>query len=288
MKKLVFVLLALFSFLSWASLMPARSAQQPQDLLIKEYKIGPRDLLEIKVFELPELDNVTVRVSEDGSITLPLVQNIKVEGLTKDEVERKLAGLLEEKYLRNPQVSIFIKEYQSKHVALIGAVERPGMYQIIGKLSLLELLGEAGGLRDNASNEISVLREEKEGLTSMLTIDLEEMWANKNPKLNIPLQPNDVVNIPVDKIIAIYVFGEVKNPGALQVIKSKKIWLSQAIAQVGGPTEYASISKVTIKRRDKNGKENNIQVNLKDILKGKKPDVLLQEGDVVYVPESIF
>ncbi len=113
--------------------------------------------------------------------------------------------------------------------------------------------------------------------------------ANGNQKLNMPLQPGDVINIPVDKIILVFVFGEVRNPGALQVKMSKKITLLQAIAQAGGTTEGASKGGITIKRKDrKTGKEIKMKFNLKDIIKGKKPDIELIEGDVVFVPESIF
>jgi len=292
----LFVLAAAF-LLILSPLLPARQlesfpqtkpAQPPQDIFIKEYKIGPKDLLEIRVLELPELSNFTVRVSEDGSITLPLLQSVKVEGLTKDEIERKLAGLLSEKYINNPQVSVFIKEYQSKRVALMGAVEKTGMYEIVGKLNLLQLITQAGGLKENAAKEINILREGKNGLSANLTIDLDQLFIDRNSKLNIPLQPNDVIYIPADKIINIYVFGEVKSPGAFQIKMSEKITLLKAIAQAGGPTENASKSRVTIKRIDENGKEQKIIVNLKDIINGKKPDIPLKDGDVIFMPESIF
>jgi polysaccharide export outer membrane protein len=256
-------------------------------MFVKEYKIGPRDLLEIKVFELPEL-NQTVRVSEDGTITLPLLQSIKIEGLTKDEVERKLAALLEEKYVKNAQVSVFIKEYQSNRVSVIGAVEKQGMYELIGKQNLIQIISQAGGLKENASDEIFVLREGKNGIAANIKIDLEELFLNNNQKLNIPIQPNDIINVPIDKPIHIYVYGEVKSPGVLQVKMSKKITLLQAVAMAGGLTEGASKSRVTLKRRDKTGKETSLKVNLKNISNGKKPDIVLKEGDVIYVPASIF
>ncbi len=97
----------------------------PQQEYTVEYKIGPKDLLEISVFGQDEL-NKTVRVSEDGKITFPLLGEVEVEGLTKVELEKKLSRLLEEKYLHNPQVTIFIKEYQSKRVSVLGAVKNPG------------------------------------------------------------------------------------------------------------------------------------------------------------------
>ncbi|MBC7364461.1 MAG: polysaccharide biosynthesis/export family protein [Candidatus Aminicenantes bacterium] len=248
--------------------------------------IGPRDLLEIKVFELPEFDQ-TVRVSENGTITLPLLGNVEVWGLTKEKLEKKLASLLD-KYVKNAQVSVFIKEYQSSRVAIIGAVEKPGMYELVGRQTLLQMISQAGGFKENAANEIYVLRESEDGNTASISIDLEDLLLNGNQKLNIPLQPNDVINVPVDKEIIIYVFGEVRNPGALKVKRSQKITLLKAIAQAGGLTENASKRGITIKRKDLNGKEINMTVNLNDIIKGKTKDIPLKEGDVVIVKESIF
>ncbi len=267
---------------------PASFAQTGQEAFIREYKIGPKDLLEIKVVELPEL-NLAVRVSEDGSITLPLIGRVELGGMTKDAAERKIAALLAEKYVNNPQVSVFIKEYQSNRVALIGAVKTPGMYEMIGSMNLLELISKAGGFTDNTGNDLYVTREGKDGSQIKLTINLDDLIINGNQNLNIPLQPRDIVTVSVDKIIQVYVWGEVKNPGALSVKLSKKITLMQAIAQAGGTTATAKKSAVVIKRKDeKTGKEIQIKANLNDIIKGKAPDPPLKEGDVVYVPESFW
>jgi len=261
---------------------------QEQEGFVKEYRIGPKDLLEITVFELPEL-NQTVRVSEDGSISLPLLGKVLIESLTKEELEKKLADLLEENYLKKARVTIFIKEYQSKRVSVIGAVGKPGMYELIGRVSLLDMISQAGGLTVGAASELYVIREGKDGIQSKLTIDLNDLIINNNQNLNIQLMPTDLINIPIDQIINVYVFGAVRNPGALQVKMSKKFTLLQAIAQAGGTAEGASKSGIIIKRKDlKTGKEITNKVNLKDIINGKKPDIELQEGDVVYVPESVF
>jgi polysaccharide export outer membrane protein len=260
---------------------------QEEPAFVKEYKIGPKDLLEITVFERPELSQ-TVRVSEDGSISLPF-GNIRAEGLTKEELEKKLAQVLDEKWLKNPRVTVFIREYQSQRVSVIGAVGKPGIYELIGRVSLLEIISQAGGLTDRASSELYVLREGKNGIQAKLAIDLNDLIINNNQKLNVPLMPKDVINIPIDQIINVFVFGAVRNPGALQVKMSKKITLLQAIAQAGGTADGASQSGIVIKRKDKKtGKEIEIKVNLKDIIKGKKPDIELLEGDVVFVPESVF
>jgi len=283
-KRNIFLLATSFIILVCINIYP----QEDQATFIKEYKIGPKDLLEITVFELPDL-NQTVRVSEDGSVSLPLLGRVEIEGLTREELEKKLADLLEEKYLKKARVTIFIKEYQSKRVSVIGAVGKPGMYELLGRVSLLEMISQAGGLTDQAASELYILREGENETQTKLTIDLNDLIINNNQKLNIPLMPKDVINIPIDQIINVFVFGAVRNPGALQVKMSKKITLLQAIAQAGGTVDGASKSGIVIKRKDKKtGKEVNIKLNLKDIIKGKKADIELQEGDVVYVPESIF
>ena len=262
---------------------------QTQDVFIREYKIGAKDLLEIKVVDVPEL-NLAVRVSQEGSITLPLVGRVELSGLTKDAAERRIAGkLVEGNYLKNPQVTIFIKEYQSNRVALFGAVKTPGMYELIGEMSLLELISKAGGFLENAGDEVLVWRESKDGKGATLALDLNDLVLNGNQRINIPLQPRDVISVPIDRIIQIYVWGEVRNPGALSVKTSRKVTLIQAIAQAGGTTDAAKESAVVIKRRDaKTGKETQMTVNLKDVMKGKKEDIPLKEGDIVYVPVSFW
>ena len=263
--------------------------QDGKEVFIREYKIGAKDLLEIKVVEVPEL-NLTVRVSEDGSITLPLVGRVEIGGLTKEAAEGRIAArLVEGNYVKNPQVTIFIRDYQSNRVTLFGAVKTPGMYELVGEMSLLELVSKAGGFLENAGNEIFVMREGKDGRGERITVDLNDLVLNGNQSLNIALQPSDVVSVPIDKIIQIYVWGEVRNPGALTVKTSKKITLVQAIAQAGGTTDAAKKSAVVIKRRDeKTGKETRMTVDLNKIMKGQKADIPLKEGDVVYIPESFW
>ena len=262
---------------------------QVDEAFIKEYRIGAKDLLEITIVEMPEL-NQSVRVSEDGSITLPLIGKVMIDGLTKEELEKRLAALLlEQNYVKNARVTVFIKEYQSKRVALIGAVNKPGMYELVGRMTLLQLISQAAGLTDKASSELFVLREGKDGSQDRIVIDLDDLINKGNQTLNIPLQAGDIVNIPTEQIINVYVFGAVRNPGVIPVKMSQKISVLQAIAQAGGLLEGASKSGVMITRKDrKTGKETKIKVNLNDVLKGKRPAIDLVEGDVVYVPASIF
>jgi polysaccharide export outer membrane protein len=261
--------------------------QTAKETFVHAYRIGPGDLLEIKVFEVEQLSQ-TVRVSEDGSITLPLLGRVVVEGLTQDGVVQKLTGLLSAKYVKNPQVTIFIKEYKNQQVAVIGAVKDPGSYELVGRKNFLQIISMAGGFTEMAGNEASILREGADGKTSAITIDLKDLLVNNNQALNIALEPNDVVNVPVDREIRVFVMGRVTKPGAVKAKLSEGISLLQAIADAGGLAEGAKESAVMITRKNADGKEQKIKVNLKDILKGKKKDIKLQEGDVVFVPESFW
>lgn len=253
----------------------------------QEYRVGPKDLLEISVFGLDEL-NTTVRVSEDGNITLPLLGEIEIEGLTKTQVENKLRDLLAEKYLQDPQVTIFIREYQSKRVSVLGAVSNPGPYELLGSQTIMQIIAMAGGMTPDAGDQIIVLRQQEDGTSRSIRISVEELVIKGNAQLNIQMEPGDIINIPVDEIFHIYVFGQVNSPGALEVKSSNIPTLLRAIAQAGGFRERAAKGRVLIKRKDEEGKEIKIKVNVKDIIKGKKEDVQLQQNDVVFVPESIF
>jgi polysaccharide export outer membrane protein len=272
---LAFLLSGLFPFISFA-------LQKERPSSLNDYRIGARDLLEIRVFELPEL-NQTVRVAEDGSISLSLLGKVDVAGLTAQELEKKLASILDQKYTKASHITVFIKEYQK--VAVFGAIGKPGNYELVGPTTLLQVISLAGGLTPDAMGELYIFRQEPGGEKTKITIDLRDLIGNGNQALNIELQLNDVVNIPVDQTLTVFVYGEVKNPGAIQFKQSKKITLLQAIAQAGGPTEWASKSRVMIKRKDlRTGKEMRIPVNLKDVIGGKISDIILVEGDVIIVP----
>ncbi|MFZ2054479.1 MAG: SLBB domain-containing protein, partial [Candidatus Aminicenantales bacterium] len=225
--------------------------------------------------------------SEEGQISLPYLGDIEVEGLTRGELEKRLVQLLQEKnYMQDPQVSVLIVEFQSKRVYLLGAVGTAGPYELLGRLTLLKLLSQAGGLTADAGNEIIITRQVPGGSKTSLKISVEDLMLKGDPSLDIPLQPDDIINIPVDKTILIYITGQVRTPGALQVRRSSIPTLLRAIAQAGGFADRASKGSVLIKRTDEAGKEVEIKVNVGDIMKGKRKDVPLKEGDVVIVPEK--
>jgi polysaccharide export outer membrane protein len=266
---------------------PSAPPQNAPEEFVRAYRIGPGDLLELKVFEVDQLSQ-TVRVSEDGSITLPLLGQIQIQGLTQEGVVQKLSYLLQAKYVKNPQVTIFIKEYRNQQVAVVGAVQKAGSYELVGRKNLLQMISMAGGLSDNYSDEIFVLREGPDGKPKTIAIDLKDLLINGNQELNIPIEPNDVISIPINREIKVFVMGRVNKPGSVTAKLSSGVTLLQAIADAGGLAEGAKESGVTITRRDKSGREQKIKVNLKDIIKGKKMDMKLLEGDVVNVPGGFW
>jgi polysaccharide export outer membrane protein len=253
-----------------------------------EYKIGPKDLLEITVLGVQEINKHVVRVSEEGRITLPLLGEVGVGNLTKFEVEKKLTGLAGEKIVLNPQVTVHILEYLSRRVSVVGAVEKPGPFELLGRQTVLNAISEAGGLTRDAGEEIIIIRQLPAGESASIRISIDGLFVQGDPKLNLVLEPGDVINVPVDKLVPIYVFGQVRNPGALQVKRSSLPTLTQAIAQAGGFTDRANRKRVQIRRKDAAGHEIEINVNVRNILKGKIKDIPLLVNDTVYVPESLL
>jgi polysaccharide export outer membrane protein len=257
--------------------------ENPPPPSYNEYKIGPKDLLDIRVYGQDKL-TAQVRVSELGRITLSLVDEVEVNGLTAAELEKKLAKLYE-KWVVNPQVSVFIRELRSNRVSIVGAVQKPASYELLGRQTLLGLISEAGGLTKDVAKEIIILRMLADGSTIRLTVLVDDLMNKGDPKANIPLEPGDLINVQVDKAVQIYVFGQVKNPSALTVLRSNIPTLMQAIAQAGGFTERAKKSSVIVRRKEADGTEKQLRINVKDILAGK-PDFQLQEGDTIYVEET--
>jgi len=251
-----------------------------------DYRIGRQDLLELKVFDLKELDQ-TVRVADDGSITLPLLGRLDAAGLTKGELEALIARLLEARFVRNPQVTIFVKEYQSKKVAVSGAVKKPDTYEMLGEKTLLEMISLAGGLDRDLGKEIIIFRPQEEG-TQRIAINLDKLVYEADPTLNVAVLPGDIVYVPAVEKVRIFVTGAVKTPNLYEVPRSEPVTVLKAVTLAGGTTDRASQSKVQIIRTGADGQRVTIPVNLKKVKRGKAEDPILQKDDLVLVPESFF
>lgn len=250
------------------------------------YRIGPKDLIEIKVFEVPEL-NIERRVSEEGTINLPLIGDVPAKGLTDVELAARLKALLESKYVQRASVSVQVREFRSAPISVIGAVKQPGNLAFSGRWTLLEAISAAGGLTEDHGNTIYVLRHADNGLSDQVSVNVDDLMVRADPDANLPIFANDIINIPAKVEITVFCLGQVKQPGAVVFQSTERITLLTAIARAGGLTDRAS-SKIQIKRQDRAGRDVEQEVNYKRIVAGKDPDVELKSGDIVIVKESFF
>ncbi|HYU35366.1 MAG TPA: polysaccharide biosynthesis/export family protein [Thermoanaerobaculia bacterium] len=250
------------------------------------YRIGPRDLVEVRVFETKDL-NGELRVSEDGDVNLPLVGNVHIAGLTEAEAAQRIRGVLEEKALQHASVSVQVQEYRSKPISVLGAVHTPGNLAFAGRWTLLEALTAAGGLSGEHGAIIHVLRRAENGLSDQVEIRADDLIVRADPRVNIPIFPGDLINVPGSIEMTVYCLGEVERPGPVTVKSSERITLLMVISQAGGLTDRAA-SKIRIKRTGADGKTREVEADYKRILSGKDSDVELQPGDVVVVKESFF
>jgi polysaccharide export outer membrane protein len=259
------------------------SAQQS----VGDYRVGPKDLLEIRVFEIPEL-NLERRVTDTGTLDLPLLGQFSVAGLTAEEVRDRLQALLTAKYVNRANVSVVVKEFANKPISILGAVGKPGSLNVSGRWDLLQAISAAGGLASGAGRKIFVLRHADNGLTDRLEIDTDELFRKSSPIWNIPIFPSDVVNIPSRSTVKIFVLGEVKTPGSVEFDTDDRITLLSLIAKAGGLTDRAAKGSIRIKRRNPDGKDKEFVVDYARIVKGKDQDPDLKPDDVVIVKESFF
>ena len=245
-----------------------------------DYHLGPGDLLDIQVFELPNV-TFTMRVAPDGTISLVPLGRIKVEGKTPRELEDYLRRRLKESFIQDPHVSVNVREFQSQTYTVIGAVNKPGSFPLFGRRTVLAALADAGGLIEGAGSVAYLYRRAPDGGYRRKTIDLNALLNEGNLAEDIPLQAGDILSVPLQEIV-VYVYGAVRNPG---VVKGQHPFtVLRALAAAGGPAERAALGGVRIIHSD--GKI--VKVDIGDIVKGKKKDVVLKRGDVVYVPTSLF
>src|SRR5262249_26487158 len=226
--------------------------------------------------------NERATVGDDGTITMPAVGKINVSGLTIPQVEQRIKGLLESKILNKADVTVELVEAGSRPISVIGAVNKPGRLGATGNITLMQAITAAGGLAAGYGRNLYVLRTSANGLSEQVAIDIDDLMVNGNPDVNIPLRANDVVNIPIESMINVYVLGEVMKPGKVQFRSSQRPTLLQALAEAGGPTDRASKS-VLLKR----GNETR-SLNYFKIVEGQIPDVPLLDGDTIYLKASFF
>ncbi len=288
-----------------------------------DYQIGPEDLLEISVLEAPDL-NRTVRVSDDGTISLALLGSIPVASLSTRELQAVLEDRLRQTYMKDPQVSVFVQEMRSHPVSVFGAVEKPGVYQIRYAKPLIEVLSMAQGLATDAGDTVIVERHpgdpadpgfaalvgskpelpigspsksaaplpgmandaavQASGVES-ITISLKDLMDSSDPRSNVLVYPGDQVKVTRAGIV--YVLGQVHKPGGFLLKTNENISVLQAIALAEGLTPNSKGKEARIfLSGGPNGAPKEVAINLDKVMAGKAPAPLLKPNDVLFVPNS--
>jgi len=259
------------------------------------YRIGPGDVLEVRVARVPEFSREAVRVDQRGMIRMPMLDvDIPAACLTESEVGQNIAKLYL-KYKKNPHVDVFVKEFQSQTVAVMGAVRTPAQFKLQRPMRLSELLGYAGGPTDNAGETVEVIHggglslcEQRAGLQSddltsgFVTYKLSDI-VHAVPEANPFVRGGDVIQLPLADVA--YVVGNVLRPMAIPI--KEPLTVSRAIAIAGGTAPATKKDKVRILRQvPNNTTKQEILIDLGAIAKNLAPDVLLLKNDIVDVPKS--
>lgn len=250
------------------------------DSVAPDLRIGPGDLLEIKVFGAPDLSG-DLRMSNAGEITVPLIGNVKVSGTTPEVAQTTIEKrLVSGGYLRDPHVNVLIKEFATQGISILGEVAHPGVYPMLGSRRLFDAIAAAGGTTNRAGKTVVVTNRQQPNKESLLTLSQDPQNATKE---NVELQPGDTVI--VSKAGIVYVSGDVKMPGGYLMDNNDSLTVLQAIALAQGLNPTASAKNARIIRRNA-GKLEQIPVELKAIMETKAPDITLENEDVLFIPNS--
>jgi polysaccharide export outer membrane protein len=278
---------------------PAATNAAAVDRMVRAvYRLGADDVISIKVVDADEISDKAIRVGTNGSIVLPMVGRLQVGGLTAEEVERELTTRLKP-FIRNPDVSVSVAEQKSQPVTITGAVRAPGVLQLQGRKTLLEILSTAGGAREDAGYRIRITRQKEwgpiplpnaavdpSGQFSVAEVDLKEITEARNPAENILVMPNDVISVPKGELV--YVIGDVKRSGGFVLSEKSHVSVLQALSMAAGLEKTASSKNAKILRiaNASDLKRTEIAVNLKNILAGKDEDIAMRPDDILFVPGS--
>jgi polysaccharide export outer membrane protein len=249
----------------------------------REYQVGPEDLLEISLHDIEDDSGeprlITSRVSQSGQISLPLVGTIDVTGASPLQIEERLREHYR-KYIHEPQITVFVKEFRSYRISVVGYVKKPGLYEVSGRKTLLEVLSLAGGLSSEAGTMVEITRSTDDGMR-LDYIDLDKVLREGHLALNVPLDPGDVVNVPRAGVF--YVAGSVMSPGAYPL--KRQLTVSQALATAGGPNQrVARLGGTTLYRNTAAGVRQEIPIDIDGIREGRVQDPEIVENDILIVP----
>jgi polysaccharide export outer membrane protein len=293
--RTILTLLLVWPALAFEETPPPVNALTLED--VSRYTLGPDDQLKIWAYGVDEINEKPVRIDPSGYIDLPVIGRLKAAGLT---VEQFRAALLKElgREVREPRVSMDIVEFGSQPVSVIGAVNQPGVHQLRGRKTLVELLSLAGGLRPDAGARIKISRVMESGRIPLRTakvdssekfsvaeVKVKELMSATDPAENILIQPRDVVTVPVADVI--YVIGAVRKPGPFVLNERETMSVLQALSMAEGlgPTPAPQNSKI-LRTISGSTERKELAVDLKKVMAGKAEDIALRANDILLVPDS--
>ncbi len=257
--------------------MPAMGADSAPSI-----RIGPGDLLTIQVFETPELSG-TARVNQDGLANLPVLGSIRLAGLSANDASRTVEQELKSRgLLLDPHVSIFVTEYASQGASVIGEVRAPGVYPTLGSRRLLDMISLAGGVAPTAGKVVSIIHQSDPEHPRQVA--LQPTPASLHLQENPIIEPGDT--IVVAKSGVIYIIGDVLKPGGFLVDNNERLSVIDALSLAGGMNKTAALSKTKLIRKVPAGREE-VDLDLKHVLFGKQADIMVSDGDILFVPSSV-
>jgi polysaccharide export outer membrane protein len=266
-----------------AALLAGGAARLPGQGPPTNYVIGPQDVLSITVFDQQDLGG-KYPVDADGTFTFPLIGRVKAGGLTLRQLEAELKRLLKDGFFVDPQVSVGVEQYRSQRIFMVGEVRNPGAYPLAGDMSLIEAIARAGSTLPSASGDALVVRAKGAGAASgptlpgadnvdVIRVNLTELQSGALQQ-NVALKDGDTIFVP--RAETLYVFGEVRNPGAYAIQRDTTVL--QALSLAGGLTDRGAAGRIRIVRIDK-GKTVQVPVKLTDVVR---------PGDTIIVPQRFF
>jgi polysaccharide biosynthesis/export protein len=242
------------------------------------------DLLDIVIFDTPELSG-RFRVNLKGDVLLPLAGTLHVAGLTIAEITDAVAQRYKDaKILVNPEVTVFVAEFTRRTITITGEVRAPGVFQIAAPRTLLDTLAMAGGLNDAASRTVSIVHAANPNEIIHVTLNVGAQTPESIQQGRMSILPGDTIYVARSGVI--YMVGELAHPGGYQVEHNNRLTLLEAVALAGGLTRTAKAGHSRLIRRSPTGREE-MTVDLGKVLYGGGPDMLLTDGDILFVPTSI-
>ena len=267
-----------------AAVLPGQTGQVASDPVDvpPSIVIGPGDMLNVVVFETPEL-SASVRVNQDGDANLPVLGAVHLAGLNSQEASTALENAFRTRgLLLDPHVTVSETEFASQGATVLGEVRSPGVYPTLGSRRLLDMISLAGGVSNTAGRLVSVIH--RGDAQHPVQIALQPTPASLHAQQNPVVLPGDTV--VVAKAGVIYIIGDVLRPGGILVDNNERLSIIEALSLAGGMNKTAALSQTKLVRKLPAGREE-VDLDLKHILYGKQADVLVSDGDILFVPSSV-